>query len=168
MVLGLLITGFIGSLQAYQPGQSRSVAALQSQRGIGRVMSLMLASMVVVIALEREGAKQAIDLETFPSLALLPRLGLVGGIDLVGGGLQQPSHQRVGRLEDGGAHQHFQLLDRQAVGLPGLEASHQLLDFLVLGQKDLGRRVFFFEPASRSARVCSTMSCTYCCTSCWK
>ena len=29
----------------------------------------------------------------------------------------------------------------------GLEAGHQLLDFLVLGQEDLGGEVFFLKPA---------------------
>ena len=81
--------------------------------------------------------------------------------------LQQKSHQRVGRLENRRAHQHFQLLDRHPVGLLGLEAGHQLLDFLVLGQEEFGGGVFFLKPAVRSARVCSTMSWAYCSTKVW-
>jgi hypothetical protein len=53
---------------------------------------------------------------------VLARLGLVGSVDLIGGLLQQPAHQRIGRLEEDRAHQYFHLLDRQAVGLVGLEA----------------------------------------------
>jgi hypothetical protein len=49
-------------------------------------------------------------------------------------------------------------LDRQAVGLVGLEAGYQLLDFLLLGQEDLRGEVFFLKPVVRSARVCSIMN----------
>lgn len=66
----------------------------------------------------------------------------------------KPSHQRVGRLEEGGAHQHFQLLDGFPVGLLPLKLHHQRVDFLLLGQEEVGGEVFFFEPACRSARVC--------------
>ena len=91
---------------------------------------------------------------SFPSLAGLARLGLVGGIDPVGGRLQEKAPQRGGRLEEGGAHQHFQWLDGQPVeGLP-LKLRHHLADCLVLGQAEVRRGVFFFfEPAARSARV---------------
>jgi hypothetical protein len=46
MVLGLLVAGLIGSLQAYQSCQSRSAATLQPERGIGRIMSLLFAFVV--------------------------------------------------------------------------------------------------------------------------
>ena len=54
------------------------------------------------------------------------------------------------------------------LGFPRLEAGHQLLNFLVLGQEEFWRRVFFFGPASLSARVFSTSSCAYCCANSWK
>jgi hypothetical protein len=59
------------------------------------------------------------------------------------------------------------LLDGQSVGRGGLEASHQLLDFLLLGQEDLGREVLFFKPVSRWTRVCSMMSWAYWSTNVW-
>ena len=82
--------------------------------------------------------------------------------------LQEEAHQRIGRFEEGGAHQHFQLLHGNPGRFPRLEAGHQLLDFLVLGQEEFWRRVFFFAPASLWARVFSTTSCAYCCASSWK
>ena len=146
VLLGFLVTGFIGPLQTDQPGQSRGVARLQAQRGIGGIMPLLFAFMVVVSALQGEGAKHARELELGPALGLLARLGLVGGIDPIRRPLQQKTHQRVGRLEDGGAHQHFQLLDGHPIGLARLETSHQLLDFLVLGQEQFRAGAFFFDP----------------------
>ena len=110
--------------------------------------------MVIVIALQFECAKDALDLETDPSLRLLTRLGLVGGVNSVSRRLQEQSDQRIGGFEKSGAHQHFQLLDGHPIGLLSLEARHQLLDFLVLGQEDLGGEVFFLKPVANSARVC--------------
>jgi hypothetical protein len=48
--------------------------------------------MVVVIALQPEGAKQTADLQALSSFALLAGCGLIGGIDAVGGLLEQPLH----------------------------------------------------------------------------
>src|ERR1039458_4637825 len=168
VVFGLLVTGLIRSLQADQPGQRRGFVPFQAQRGIGGIMALLFAGVVVVVALEFKGAKDARDVQVFPALALLPRLGLVGGINAIGGLLQKESHQHIGGLEDGGADQHFQLLDGAPVGFPRLEAGHQLLDFLALGEEEFWRRVFFFKPASLSARVFSTTSCAYCSANFWK
>jgi hypothetical protein len=133
MVLGLLIAGFIGSLQADQASQGRCFVPLQAQRGLGRIMALFFACMVIVIALQFEGTKDAIDPQAFPSLALLARFGLVGGVDAVGGLLQKEGHQRVGRLEDGGAHQHFQWLDGDPVGVPPLGSGSSTAKFPGLG-----------------------------------
>jgi len=121
-------------------------------------MPLLFAFVVVIIALQRERTKHALHLRADPPLVVLARLGLVGSVDFVRGLLQQPAHQRIGRLEEDRAKQYLHLLDRQAVGLVGLEAGYQLLDFLVLGQEDLGGEVFFLKPVVRSARVCSIMS----------
>ena len=146
VVFGLLVTGLIGSLQATQARQRRRAPHLQPQRRIGRIMPLLFAFMVVVVALQLEGAKEAIDSADGPPLVMLARLRLVGGINAVGGSLQQESHQGIGRLVKGRAHQHLHLLDRHPVGLGGLEAGHQLLDFLILGQAELGRGLFFLSP----------------------
>jgi hypothetical protein len=93
-----------------------------------------------------------------PAFSLFSRLGLVSGVDAVRCGLEEPPHQRVGGLEEGGAHQQFEFLHQLPVGSSLLKMSHQLLDFPVLGQEDFGRGDFFLAPAFRSARVLSTMS----------
>ena len=121
----------------------RSVAAFQSQGSVGRVLPFFFAFMVVVIALQWKETKYALNRDRLSSLALLARFGLVGGIDLVGSLLQQLADQGVGRLENGGAHQAFELLHSYSVGGRGLKTSHQLLDFLVLGEKEFGRGLFF-------------------------
>src|SRR6185369_9722626 len=46
-----------------------------------------------------------------------------------------------GRLEDGRAHQHLQLLEGHTVGFGGLKTGHQVLDFLLLGEADSGREL---------------------------
>jgi hypothetical protein len=96
----------------------------------------------------------------------LARFGLVGGIDLVGSLLQQLADQGVGRLENGGAHQAFELLHSYSVGGRGLKTSHQLLDFLVLGEKEFGRGLFFFNPEASSARVFWMTNSAYCWVNC--
>ena len=73
-------------------------------------MPLLLACVIVVIPLQFEMAKQALDLHAHPLLERLAGLGLVGGVDLIDGGLQQVAHQRVGRFEDRRAHQPLQFL----------------------------------------------------------
>ena len=86
--------------------------------------------------------EHAIDGQQGSPLALPARFGLVSGVEAVGGLLQQISRQLVGRLENGRADQHFQLLDGRTVGLGSLEASHQELDFLLLGEADLEGEFF--------------------------
>src|SRR6266487_995638 len=137
------------------------MGSFQSQGGIGRIMALLFPFVVVVVALQVERSKNTMDRDLLPPFALLTRLGLIAGIDAVSSSLQQITHQGVGRLEEGGAHQPFELLDGHAIGLAGLEAAHQLADFLLLGEEELRSGVFFFEPACLSARVFSTMSSTY-------
>jgi hypothetical protein len=80
--------------------------------------------MVVVVALQFEGAKEAIDSEAGPPLVVLARLGLVGSVHAVGGSLQQESHQGIGRFVNCRAHQHLHLLDRHPVWLGRLEAGY--------------------------------------------
>lgn len=75
-----------------------------------------------------------------------------------------PDLHCVGHRNNGGygrADRHLQLLNRHLGGLVGLKLTHQRLDFLVLGQEDLGRGFFFLTPAARSERVFSTINCTY-------
>jgi len=65
-------------------------------------------------------------------------------IDAVGGLLKQPTDQRVGGLENGRAHQGLQLRDHLRSRRLGLEAGDQLLDFLILGEEDIGGNLGFF------------------------
>src|SRR5215204_108974 len=161
MVLCLLVAGFVGSLQAHQTSQRRRMAAFQSQCGISRIVPLLFPFVVVIIAQQRKRAKHATDIEADPSLVLLARLGLISSVDLVGGPLQQKSPLCISRFEDRRTHQHLQLLDGHPVWLSSFKARHQLRDFLVLGEEDLGREVFFLKPPMRSARVCSMMAWAY-------
>jgi len=161
MLLGFLVTGGIGPFEAHQSGQGGSGAALQAQCRIGRVMALLFAGMVVVIALQFEGAKEAIDREGSAPFVVVAGGRLIVGIDAVGRPLQEITHHLIGRLEHGGAQEHFQFLDGDPGGRVGLKTGHQLPDFLVFGQEELWRGVFFFAPAARSARVRSTRSWAY-------
>ena len=120
-------------------------------------MALFLAFMVVIITFKDKGAENTIDTNRLTSLALLAGLGLVGCIDLVGGHLQQPTHQLVGWLKNRRSNEHFQLLNGHATGLLRLEVSDQLPNFLLVGKEDPRGGVFFFEPAAISSRVSSTI-----------
>jgi hypothetical protein len=142
VLLRFLIAHFIGPLQTQQPRQSRRVGHFQTQRGIGWVVSLFLARMVVIVALQFKGAKHALQLQRFPPFPLLSRLGLVGGVQAVGSLLQEESHQRVGGLENSSAHQHFQLLNCGPGRLLGGESGHQLRNFLFLCEEEVA--LFFF------------------------
>ena len=105
--LQVLLGGGVAGLSpgpARQTGQRRSVSALQSERGVGRIIPLLFAFVVVIVAIDRKVTKGAVDRDSHPAFALLPRFGLVGGVDPVGGVLQQVSHHLVDRIEDSRAH----------------------------------------------------------------
>src|SRR5208337_3067813 len=166
MPLGLQEGGFIGPLQTDELGQGRGVADFQSQSRIGGVVAFLPAGVVIVVASQREAAKNALDLDGLPPLADLTGLGVVGRIDAVGGLLEQPADQAVGRLEHGGAHQQLQLRDAISFWGLGLKAGYQFLDFLLLGEDELGRQLFFFIPAV-AWRVSATTKSAYCSVNCW-
>jgi hypothetical protein len=142
MLLGLLVTGLVGSFQTHQARQGGRAASFQSQGRIGRGVPFLLARMIVIVPFQGEEAEDAVEGQRHPPLALPAGFGLVSRIDAVGSLLQQISHQLVGRLKNRRSHQHLQLLDGHPVGLGGLETRHQLLDFLLLGQADGGREFF--------------------------
>lgn len=121
-------------------------------------MTLFLTLVVIVVALQLEGTKDAMECDALPAHASLSGSSLVTCIDLVGRALQQESHQRVSWFENGRPNQHFQLLYRQAIRLLRLKALYELLDFLLLGQEELGRGVFFFKPLASSTRVFSIIN----------
>jgi hypothetical protein len=105
-------------------------------------MALLLARVVVVVALKIEGAEEALDLEGGPSLALLPGTGLVGGVQPVGGLLEEEADDAGGGLEDGRPKEDLQLLDGGAVGWGGGKAGDQVGDLGLLGKEAAG--VVFF------------------------
>src|ERR1035441_3893054 len=61
VLVGLLVAGFIGPLQAHQPRQGRRATPLQSQGGIGRIVPLLLARMIVIVPFQGEEPEDTID-----------------------------------------------------------------------------------------------------------
>ena len=72
MLLGFLIAGGLGSLEAHQAGQGRSSASLQAQR---RIVTLFFASVVIVITLQVEGAEDAVDRDGGVPFVMIARGG---------------------------------------------------------------------------------------------
>ena len=159
--LGFEIGACVGPFQTKQFGQGWSVAHFQSQRGLGGVTPLFLARVIVVVALAIEAAKNPLPPDRFPALANLPKSGLVTGIDPLGGRLEQPADEVVGRLENSRAHQHLQSGDGVPLRIRGLKPGDQLLDFRFLGQEDRGGDGLFFD-AAMSCRVSAIPRWAYC------
>jgi len=124
MPFGFEIAGLVGAFQADQASQSGSIASLQAQSGIARVMAGLFAGVIVVIPLEFERAEEALDLERLAALADFPGLGLVLRINPVGRSLEQVADEGGGRFEEGGADEHFQCLHRHPGGRFGGKARH--------------------------------------------
>jgi len=93
---GFLIAGLIGPFQTHEPGQGGSVAPCQPQSGISGIMPRLFNWVIVIGALQGELPKHAVNLEAAPPFVLLPGFGLVGGVNPVGGLLQEPTHQGIG------------------------------------------------------------------------
>jgi len=56
-------------------GPRRACSHLQAQRGIGRIVPLAFAGMVIIIARQGEGAKETLHLQGFPAFGCSPGLG---------------------------------------------------------------------------------------------
>ena len=110
-------------------------------------MPLVFARMIVIVAVQREAAEHALHPESLSAFAHLAGFGLVTAIDPVSRLLEQPADQLIGRFENRRAHQRFQLGDQLRSRGLGLELGNQALDFLILGEEDVGGNVFFFEAA---------------------
>ena len=104
MPLRFLVGRLIGSFQTDELGQSGRITHLQAQRGVDRIVALILALVVIVISLQLEAAKNSLNPNRFAALARLSGLGLVLGVDSVGGLLEQPADQRIGGFENRRAH----------------------------------------------------------------
>jgi hypothetical protein len=166
MPFGFQVGRLVGTLQTDQLGQCRCIAHFQTQCGVGGMVALILAGVVVVIPLQMEAAEDALHPDGFPTLARLSGLGLVTGIGPIRRLLEQPADQGVGGFENRRAHQDFQFGDALAVQLPGFKAGDQLLDFFFLGKEDGGRGRFFFLAAAMCWRVSWMTRSAYCSVSC--
>ena len=144
--------GFIRSLQADEPGESRGVGPFQTEGRIRREVAAFFPGMVVVLTHQREGAEHALDHENLAPLGLFARLGDVGVINALGSLLQEHAHQFVGRFEDGCAQKDFQLRNGGPGRLFAAEGGDQVLDFGFLGEADVWVGRFFLAPARRSSR----------------
>jgi len=122
MPFGFQVGRLVGTFQTDQLGQRRRIAHLQTQCGVGRIVALILARVIVVIPLQPEAAKDSLHRDGFPALATLPGFGLIAGIGPVSGLLEQPADQGVGGFEHRRAHQHFQLGNALPVQLSGFKA----------------------------------------------
>jgi hypothetical protein len=142
MPLGLVEAGFVSPLQTDQTGQCWSVAALQTESGISGKVTLMLARMMVIVALQTEGSKEALELHPSPTLAVFTGTGFVGGIQPVGCMLEEQPDDTGCGLENGSPQQHLHLLHgRTGRGFAG-EAVDQFGDFRFLREQTAGG-VFF-------------------------
>lgn len=166
MPFGFQVGRLVGAFQTDQLGQRRRIAHFQTQGGVGGMVALLLAGVIVVIPLQWEAAEEALHPDGFPALARLSGLGLVAGIGPVRRFLEQPADQRIGGLEHRRAHQHFQLRHALTVQFPGFEACDQLLDFFFLGEADGRRERFFFFAAAMLWRVSWMTRSAYSSVSC--
>ena len=108
-------------------------------------MPLIFKRLIIIVAAQGKTAKDPLYFKGISALAYLSGLGLVGFVETVHRLLEQPPNQLIGRPENRRAHQDLQF--SHGTGLSGLrlEPDDQLLDFLFLGEPDLGRELFFFE-----------------------
>ncbi len=166
---GFLIAGFVGTLQTDEAGKRGGVGDFEAEDGIGGMAPLVLAGMIVIVAPQGEEAENPLDFQRVAPLADFPRLGLIDGIDPVGGLLKELADELGGGFENGGAQQFFQIGHDGAARLGGAEGGNQLLDFFFLSKGvALGVRRFFLTPALRSWREFSETSLRCSSTSCLK
>jgi hypothetical protein len=116
MTFGFHKSRFVGSLQTDELGQGGRITAFQAQRGIGWIVTGLLAHVIIVIPFQDEMTKDALHLKFFPALADF-QFGLVGGVNPIGRLLEEPRQQIVGGFEDGSGHQHFHCATTAPVGV---------------------------------------------------
>jgi len=97
--LGFEIGRFIRPFQANKFSQGWRVTHLQAQRGIGWIVALLFALVIVVSAEQIEAAKNPLHPKGFPAFEDLSGFGLVGRVDPIDGLLQHPAEQFVAALE---------------------------------------------------------------------
>jgi len=145
---------------------STTLTAFQAQSRIRRRVALLFALVIIIVPIQIKAAEEPLDLQALTAFALFAGFGRLRRIGPVGGSLQKAFDDRVGRFENGRAHQKLQFLHQLAFRLLVLDTQHQLLDFCFLGDENVRCEVFFLKPASRSARLCWATSVTYCSIKC--
>ena len=121
MLLGFLIAGLISAFQADQSGQRGAIRTFQTQGRIGRIMALLFAVVIIIVALQFETAEDTLHDQRLSALACLPCFGLIRCIDAVGASLKKIGHQRIGRFEHRRAQQYFHFLEAESVALLGFD-----------------------------------------------
>jgi len=134
MKRGFLVAGLVGTFQADEPGQRGCVAAFQTEGLIGGMVALFLAGVVVIGAPQDRVPEDALDLDGLPTFTDFAGLGLVSGVDFVGGFLEELADKIRSGFENGVAQEFFQIGDVGTTGLGGAEGVDQLLDFLLAGE----------------------------------
>ena len=87
-------------------------------------MALLLAGVVVVGAPQVGVAEDSLDLDGLAAFADFTGLGLVGGIDFVGGFLKKLADKIRSGFENGGAQQFFKIGDEVSTGLSGAKCGN--------------------------------------------
>jgi hypothetical protein len=81
------------------------------------MVAVFFPRMIVVGAHQSGRAEHALDLEFLTPLADFSWLGLIGGINLIGGFLEELTDEICSRFENGGTQQLFEISDKYAPGL---------------------------------------------------
>ncbi|MEI6607553.1 MAG: hypothetical protein WCP35_19775 [Verrucomicrobiota bacterium] len=122
------------------------ILGFKTEGSVGGMVSLPLAGVRAIFAPQGSSRKH----QRAAALAHFSRLGLVGGIDPVGGRLEELADELGGGYENGGAQQFFQVGHEGLAGLGRADSGDQLFEFLFPGEGEgPGVRCSFLTPALR-------------------
>jgi len=74
-----------------------------------------------------------LDFQTVAALPDFSGLGLAGGVDLIGGFLEELADELGCGFENGGAQQFFKVSHEGTAGLGGAKGGYEFFDFFFLG-----------------------------------
>ena len=145
MPLGFEVSRLVGPFQTNEFGQSRGVAHLQTQRGIGRIMALVLAGVIIVVPAQLEAAKNPLHPDGFPALATLLQawVGNAASMRSAACWSNQPTRS-LADLKTAVRTKISNLSHSVALRVLGFKPGDELLDFLFLGQEDCWEGLAFF------------------------